>query len=172
MAPLIAWRSPRFCSWWCLRRQNVHATPSGGRPEVVITLQPGARSLCCWGALMVSRVLTAASISAASNTGCSVSPFVYGAVLLAVGAIVLIMAMNLRGFGNPLCSDPDYRRIGTMLVKPSFDCAGQQFGRGFESNARPDRRFARCSGGASLPVCGANGVEVISNGWRFKAQVA
>lgn len=74
-------------------------------------------------ALMVDYVLTVAvSISsAASNIG-SVSPFVYEhKVLFAVGAIVLIMAMNLRGVRESglAFAIPTYAfiaGIGTMLV--------------------------------------------------------
>lgn len=81
-------------------RQNVHAYPSGGGDYEVVTTNLGATGgLVVASALMVDYVLTVAvSISsAASNIG-SVSPFVYEhKVLFAVGAIVLIMAMNLRG---------------------------------------------------------------------------
>ncbi|BBX74138.1 APC family permease [Mycobacterium shinjukuense] len=81
-------------------RQNVHAYPSGGGDYEVVTTNLGdTAGLVVASALMVDYVLTVAvSIaSAMSNIG-SVVPFVYEhKVLCAVGAIVLITAMNLRG---------------------------------------------------------------------------
>ncbi|CME47970.1 putative integral membrane alanine and valine and leucine rich protein [Mycobacterium tuberculosis] len=105
-------------------RQNVHAYPSGGGDYEVVTTNLGATGgLVVASALMVDYVLTVAvSISsAASNIG-SVSPFVYEhKVLFAVGAIVLIMAMNLRGVRESglAFAIPTYAfiaGIGTMLV--------------------------------------------------------
>ncbi len=81
-------------------RQNVHAYPSGGGDYEVVTTNLGdTAGLVVASALMVDYVLTVAvSIaSAMSNIGSAV-PFVYDhKVFFAVCAIVLIMAMNLRG---------------------------------------------------------------------------
>ncbi|GAB7142273.1 APC family permease [Mycobacterium riyadhense] len=81
-------------------RQNVHAYPSGGGDYEVVTTNLGANAgLVVASALMVDYVLTVAvSISSAMSNIGSAIPFVYyHKVLFAVGAIVLIMAMNLRG---------------------------------------------------------------------------
>ncbi|GAA0545094.1 amino acid/polyamine/organocation transporter (APC superfamily) [Saccharopolyspora erythraea NRRL 2338] len=81
-------------------RQNVRAYPSGGGDYEVATVNHGRRwGLVVASALLVDYILTVAvSISsAAANIG-SVIPFVAThKVLFAVGAIVLLTAMNLRG---------------------------------------------------------------------------
>jgi amino acid transporter len=81
-------------------RQNVHAYPSGGGDYEVVTTNLGdTAGLVVASALMVDYVLTVAvSIaSAMSNIGSAI-PFVYEhKVFFAVSAIVLVMAMNLRG---------------------------------------------------------------------------
>ncbi|GAA2800592.1 APC family permease [Saccharopolyspora taberi] len=81
-------------------RQNVRAYPSGGGDYEVATVNHGPRwGLVVASALLVDYILTVAvSISsAAANIG-SVIPFVAThKVLFAVGAIVLLTAMNLRG---------------------------------------------------------------------------
>ncbi len=81
-------------------RQNVHAYPSGGGDYEVATVNHGPRwGLVVASALLVDYVLTVSvSIaSAAANIG-SVVPFVAThKVEFAVGAIVLLTAVNLRG---------------------------------------------------------------------------
>ena len=81
-------------------RQNVHAYPSGGGDYEVVTTNLGANAgLTVASALMVDYVLTVAvsTASAMSNIGSAV-PFVAGhKVLFCVSAILLVMAMNLRG---------------------------------------------------------------------------
>lgn len=81
-------------------RQNVHAYPSGGGDYEVVTTNLGANAgLTVASALMVDYVLTVAvsTASAMSNIGSAV-PFVADhKVLFSVAAIVLVMAMNLRG---------------------------------------------------------------------------
>jgi amino acid transporter len=81
-------------------RQNVHAYPSGGGDYEVATTNHGSRwGLVVASALLVDYILTVSvSISsAAANIG-SVVPFVAAhKVFFAVGAIVLLTAMNLRG---------------------------------------------------------------------------
>jgi amino acid transporter len=81
-------------------RQNVHAYPSGGGDYEVVTTNLGANAgLVVASALMVDYVLTVAvsTASAMSNIGSAI-PFVAShKVLFCVSAILLVMAMNLRG---------------------------------------------------------------------------
>jgi amino acid transporter len=81
-------------------RQNVHAYPSGGGDYEVVTTNLGANAgLLVASALMVDYVLTVAvsTASAMSNIGSAI-PFVADhTVLFSVCAILLVMAMNLRG---------------------------------------------------------------------------
>jgi amino acid transporter len=81
-------------------RQNVHAYPSGGGDYEVVTTNLGANAgLTVASALMVDYVLTVAvsTASAMSNIGSAI-PFVANhKVLFCIGAILLVMAMNLRG---------------------------------------------------------------------------
>ncbi|TDC42229.1 APC family permease [Micromonospora sp. KC213] len=81
-------------------RQNVHAYPSGGGDYEVATVNLGPRAgLAVASALLVDYVLTVAvSVSSGvANLG-SVVPFVAThKVLIAVSAVVLLTAMNLRG---------------------------------------------------------------------------
>ena len=81
-------------------RQNVHAYPSGGGDYEVVTTNLGANAgLAVASALMVDYVLTVAvsTASAMSNIGSAI-PFVAShKVLFCVSAILLVMAMNLRG---------------------------------------------------------------------------
>jgi amino acid transporter len=81
-------------------RQNVHAYPSGGGDYEVVTTNLGANAgLTVASALMVDYVLTVAvsTASAMSNIGSAI-PFVANhKVLFCVSAILLVMALNLRG---------------------------------------------------------------------------
>src|ERR1700753_3147252 len=81
-------------------RQNVHAYPSGGGDYEVVTTNLGPNAgLTVASALMVDYVLTVAvsTASAMSNIGSAI-PFVANhKVLFCVCAIVLVMALNLRG---------------------------------------------------------------------------
>ncbi len=81
-------------------RQNVHAYPSGGGDYEVVTTNLGPNAgLTVASALMVDYVLTVAvsTASAMSNIGSAI-PFVeQHKVLFCVFAIVLVMALNLRG---------------------------------------------------------------------------
>lgn len=81
-------------------RQNVHAYPSGGGDYEVATVNLGRTAgLVVAAALLVDYVLTVAvSISAAAANVGSAFPFVaHHKVAFAVGAIVLVAAINLRG---------------------------------------------------------------------------
>jgi amino acid transporter len=94
-------------------RQNVHAYPSGGGDYEVATVNHGRRwGLVVASALLVDYVLTVSvSISsAAANIG-SVVPFVAThKVEFAVGAIVILTAINLRGI----------RESGTVFAIPTY----------------------------------------------------
>ncbi|MEU1605966.1 APC family permease [Micromonospora matsumotoense] len=94
-------------------RQNVHAYPSGGGDYEVATANLGPRAgLAVASALLVDYVLTVAvSVSSGvANLG-SVVPFVAThKVLIAVTAVVLLTAMNLRGL----------RESGTAFAIPTY----------------------------------------------------
>jgi amino acid transporter len=94
-------------------RQNVHAYPSGGGDYEVATVNHGPKwGLVVASALLVDYVLTVSvSISsAAANIG-SVVPFVAThKTEFAVGAIVVLTAMNLRGV----------REAGVAFAVPTY----------------------------------------------------
>ncbi|MGH4013723.1 MAG: APC family permease [Pseudonocardiaceae bacterium] len=94
-------------------RQNVHAYPSGGGDYEVVTVNHGRSwGLVVGSALLVDYVLTVAvSIaSAAANLGAAVPLVATHKVEFAVGAIVLLTAMNLRGV----------RESGTLFAIPAY----------------------------------------------------
>jgi amino acid transporter len=81
-------------------RQNVHAYPSGGGDYEVATVNLGRRAgLTVASALLVDYTLTVAvSISAAAaNVGALVPVVAENRTAFAVGAILLLTAINLRG---------------------------------------------------------------------------
>jgi amino acid transporter len=102
-------------------RQNVHAYPSGGGDFEVVTTNLGANAgLMVASALMVDYVLTVAvsTASAMSNIG-SAFPFVADhKVLFAVGSVLLVMALNLRGIRESGARSPS-RRMRSSSVSPS-----------------------------------------------------
>jgi amino acid transporter len=94
-------------------RQNVHAYPSGGGDYEVATVNLGRRAgLVVASALLVDYTLTVAvSISAAAaNLGALVPVVGEHKVTFAVGAIVLLTAVNLRGI----------RESGTAFAIPTY----------------------------------------------------
>ncbi len=94
-------------------RQNVHAYPSGGGDYEVATVNHGRNwGLVVGSALLVDYVLTVAvSIaSAAANIGAAIPLVATHKVEFAVGAIVLLTAMNLRGV----------RESGTLFAIPTY----------------------------------------------------
>ncbi|TCC66416.1 APC family permease [Kribbella pittospori] len=94
-------------------RQNVHAYPSGGGDYEVATVNIGpSAGLTVASALMVDYVLTVAvSISSGVQNAKSALPFLAGhEVPLAVGLIVLLAAMNLRGV----------RESGAVFAIPTY----------------------------------------------------
>lgn len=81
-------------------RQNVHAYPSGGGDYEVATVNLGARAgLTVASALLVDYVLTVAvSVSSGIQNAATALPFLRGhEVSAAVGLVVVLTAMNLRG---------------------------------------------------------------------------
>jgi amino acid transporter len=81
-------------------RQNVHAYPSGGGDYEVVTTNLGANAgLTVASALMVDYVLTVAvsTASAMSNIGSAIPLVADHKVLFCATAILLVMALNLRG---------------------------------------------------------------------------
>jgi len=94
-------------------RQNVHAYPSGGGDYEVATVNLGPRSgLTVASALLVDYVLTVAvSISSAAQYAAStVAVFEGHEVIVAVSAVLLLMAANLRGV----------RESGTAFAIPTY----------------------------------------------------
>jgi amino acid transporter len=94
-------------------RQNVHAYPSGGGDYEVATVNLGPRfGVAVASALLVDYILTVAvSVSAGvSNLG-SVVPFVAEHKIgIAMAAVILLTAMNLRGL----------RESGTAFAVPTY----------------------------------------------------
>ena len=94
-------------------RQNVHAYPSGGGDYEVVSTNLGPRSgVFVASALMVDYVLTVAvSISSAVANAASAIPFMgEHAVAIAVGLVVILALMNLRGV----------RESGTAFAIPTY----------------------------------------------------
>ncbi|MDU0300783.1 APC family permease [Streptomyces sp. PAL114] len=94
-------------------RQNVHAYPSGGGDYEVATTNLGPKAgLTVASALLVDYVLTVAvSISSGiENLGSAVPFVVENKVLCAIGVIVLLTVMNLRGV----------RESGTLFAIPTY----------------------------------------------------
>jgi amino acid transporter len=94
-------------------RQNVHAYPSGGGDYEVATVNIGPNSgLTVASALMVDYVLTVAvSISSGVQNAKSALPFLAGhEVPLAVGLVVVLTALNLRGV----------RESGALFAVPTY----------------------------------------------------
>ncbi len=94
-------------------RQNVHAYPSGGGDyEVVTTNLGGTAGLTVASALLVDYVLTVAvsMASAMSNIGSAVPFIAQHKVLFAVGAILILASINLRGI----------RESGTAFAIPTY----------------------------------------------------
>jgi amino acid transporter len=105
-------------------RQNVHAYPSGGGDYEVVTTNLGDNAgLVVASALMVDYVLTVAvsTASAMSNIGSAIPFVAENKVLFCVTAILLVMAMNLRGVreSGVAFAIPTYAFIigvGTMIT--------------------------------------------------------
>ena len=102
-------------------RQNVHAYPSGGGDYEVATTNLGPRAgLVVASALLVDYVLTVA-VSIASgveNLGSAIPFVVENKILCAVGIILLLTVMNLRGVreSGKLFSIPTYVFVGGVFL--------------------------------------------------------
>lgn len=102
-------------------RQNVHAYPSGGGDYEVATTNLGPKAgLTVASALLVDYVLTVA-VSIASgveNLGSAIPFVVEHKTLCAVGAIVLLTLMNLRGVkeSGKLFAVPTYLFVAGVFV--------------------------------------------------------
>lgn len=106
-------------------RQNVHAYPSGGGDYEVVTKNLGRKpGLVVASALLVDYVMTVAvSISAAKDNIASAFPFFANhGVALAVGLIVLLTILNLRGVkeSGTLFAIPTYAFIFSILIMVSW----------------------------------------------------
>lgn len=102
-------------------RQNVHAYPSGGGDYEVVTTNLGRKpGLVVASALMVDYVMTVAvSISAAKDNISSVFPYFSDkGVVLAIGLIVLLTVLNLRGVkeSGTLFAIPTYAFIFSIFI--------------------------------------------------------
>ncbi|HYO17547.1 MAG TPA: APC family permease [Dermatophilaceae bacterium] len=94
-------------------RQNVHAYPSGGGDYEVASVNLGPRAgLTVASALLVDYTLTVAvSISSGVQNAAAALPFLRGQEMpVAVGLVVLLTAMNLRGV----------RESGTAFALPTY----------------------------------------------------
>jgi amino acid transporter len=94
-------------------RQNVHAYPSGGGDYEVATVNLGPRfGVAVASALLVDYILTVAvSVAAGVNNLGSVVPFVAEHKIgIALAAVILLTAMNLRGL----------RESGTAFAIPTY----------------------------------------------------
>ncbi len=94
-------------------RQNVHAYPSGGGDYEVVSTNLGPRTgVFVASALMVDYVLTVAvSISSAVANAASAIPFIGDhPVSIAIGLVVLLTLMNLRGV----------RESGSLFAIPTY----------------------------------------------------
>ncbi|MQA77430.1 MAG: amino acid permease [Streptosporangiales bacterium] len=94
-------------------RQNVHAYPSGGGDYEVAGTNLGNRfGKVVASALLVDYVLTVAvSISSGVQNAAAAMPFIRGhETWVAVGLVVLLMAMNLRGI----------KEAGTAFAVPTY----------------------------------------------------
>ncbi|WP_030745214.1 APC family permease [Streptomyces sp. NRRL F-5135] len=102
-------------------RQNVHAYPSGGGDYEVATTNLGPKAgLTVASALLVDYVLTVA-VSIASgveNLGSAIPFVVENKVLCALGVIVLLTLMNLRGVreSGKLFAIPTYVFVGGVFI--------------------------------------------------------
>ena len=102
-------------------RQNVHAYPSGGGDYEVATVNLGPKAgLGVASSLLVDYVLTVAvSISSGVQNAAAAFGFVRGhEVEVAVGLIVVLTALNLRGVreSGSLFALPTYLFMGSIII--------------------------------------------------------
>ncbi len=106
-------------------RQNVHAYPSGGGDYEVATVNLGRTAgTTVASALLVDYVLTVAvSISSGAQYAASAIPALSGhEALLAVGLVVVLAAMNLRGVreSGSFFAVPTYAFMASILAMCAF----------------------------------------------------
>ncbi|MCU1623838.1 MAG: DNA-binding protein [Frankiales bacterium] len=163
-------------------RQNVHAYPSGGGDYEVATVNLGDRfGLTVASALLVDYVLTVAvSVSSGVQNASSALGFVKGnEALVAVGLVLLLTAVNLRGVkeSGAAFAIPTYGFMISIIGMTLFGLGRHFFGTlpdvsSAQYTIRPEHGFmftgfaggflllrAFSSGSAAL-----TGVEAISNG--------
>jgi amino acid transporter len=114
-------------------RQNVHAYPSGGGDYEVANTNLGKRfGLTVAAALLVDYVLTVAvSVSAGVQNAASAVPFFEGRETeTAVGLVLLLMAVNLRGVkeSGSAFAIPTYGFIAAILAMTLFGLFRHFFG--------------------------------------------
>ena len=136
-------------------RQNVQAYQSGGGDYEVATTNLGSTAgLGVASALWVDYVLTVAvSISSAAQYAASLLPSWRGhEVLIAVGAILLLVAVNLRGVreSGKAFAVPTYVFMISMLLM-----VGWGFGRELVGGGLPDAASAQLQLVAEDPYTGA-----------------
>ncbi|WBQ02251.1 APC family permease [Kribbella sp. CA-293567] len=164
-------------------RQNVHAYPSGGGDYEVATVNIGPTAgLTVASALMVDYVLTVAvSISSGVQNAKSALPFLAGhEVALAVGLILLLTALNLRGVreSGALFAIPTYIFMAAIVgmaiwgvIRLTLGTLPMAESAGFEVRPEPGHEVFSGVAAAFLLArafssgCAAlTGVEAISNG--------
>ena len=121
-------------------RQNVHAYPSGGGDYEVVSVNLGARAgVFVASALLIDYVLTVAvSISSAvANLGSTI-PFVNNHnVWFAVGFVVLITLLNLRGVkeSGAFFAIPVYFFIASIFVMIGYAAVEMALGQSLEAES-------------------------------------
>ena len=163
-------------------RQNVHAYPSGGGDYEVATVNLGSKfGLTVAAALLVDYVLTVAvSVSSGVQNASSKLGFVHGnEALVAVGLVLLLTAVNLRGVkeSGAAFAFPTYGFMVSIVGMTLFGLARYFFGHLPHASSagytiRPDHGFAFTGFAAGFLLlrtfssgCAAlTGVEAISNG--------
>lgn len=161
-------------------RQNVHAYPSGGGDYEVASVNLGPNAgLTVGSALLVDYVLTVAvSVSSGvANMASAVPALESNKVLLAVGLVLLLMAMNLRGVreSGKLFAVPTYAFMAAILGMTLFGLVRAATGANMEAESAGFHIEAEDSfSGFALVFlllrtfssgCAAlTGVEAISNG--------
>src|SRR4051794_8899457 len=106
-------------------RQNVHAYPSGGGDYEVASVNLGPNAgLTVGSALLVDYVLTVAvSVSSGvANMSSAIPALASHKVLMAVGLVLLLMGMNLRGVreSGKLFAVPTYAFMFAILGMTAF----------------------------------------------------
>jgi amino acid transporter len=165
-------------------RQNVHAYPSGGGDYEVATVNLGPQyGLTVAAALLVDYILTVAvSVSSGvQNAASAIGSVRSHEAIFAVGLVVLLMAVNLRGVkeSGAAFAIPTYGFMISILAMVLYGLWQYAFGdlplaESAKFSIRPQSGFAHGFGGLAAAFlllrsfssgCAAlTGVEAISNG--------